>query len=221
MVDARGRPAARGWSFQVAIQFAHRAMALRSSRWRSRGSRSRSGGTAGRRPACAPGASALVSLLALQIFLGALIIRTYRAVGVTTGPRAGGGAHPRCRLLAHVARPPRRDRGAGPRHEATQFPRMRASRDYLELTKPRLSLLSVMTALVGYVAARPAVRPARVGLLVRRHLARRRRRRLAQPVDGERHGRAHAAHGAAADPDRQGRRRARRSSSAGSCASRR
>lgn len=27
--------------------------------------------------------------------------------------------------------------------------------DYLELTKPRLSLLSVMTALVGYVAARP------------------------------------------------------------------
>lgn len=29
-------------------------------------------------------------------------------------------------------------------------------RDYLELTKPRLSLLSVMTALVGYAAARPA-----------------------------------------------------------------
>ena len=28
-------------------------------------------------------------------------------------------------------------------------------RDYLELTKPRLSLLSVLTALVGYVAARP------------------------------------------------------------------
>lgn len=28
--------------------------------------------------------------------------------------------------------------------------------DYLELTKPRLSLLSVMTALVGYLAARPA-----------------------------------------------------------------
>ena len=31
------------------------------------------------------GASALVSLVALQIFLGAAIIRTYRAVGVTTG----------------------------------------------------------------------------------------------------------------------------------------
>ncbi len=30
-------------------------------------------------------------------------------------------------------------------------------RDYLELTKPRLSLLSVLTALVGYFAARPAV----------------------------------------------------------------
>jgi protoheme IX farnesyltransferase len=29
-------------------------------------------------------------------------------------------------------------------------------RDYLELTKPRLSLLSVLTALVGYLSARPA-----------------------------------------------------------------
>ena len=38
--------------------------------------------------------------------------------------------------------------------------------DYLELTKPRLSLLSVMTALVGYVAARPGFNPARIGLLV-------------------------------------------------------
>ena len=28
-------------------------------------------------------------------------------------------------------------------------------RDYLELTKPRLSLLSVLTTLVGYFAARP------------------------------------------------------------------
>ena len=27
--------------------------------------------------------------------------------------------------------------------------------DYLELTKPRLSLLSVLTAMVGYFAARP------------------------------------------------------------------
>jgi protoheme IX farnesyltransferase len=38
--------------------------------------------------------------------------------------------------------------------------------DYLELMKPRLSLLSVTTALVGYVAARPALDPLRIGLLV-------------------------------------------------------
>ena len=38
--------------------------------------------------------------------------------------------------------------------------------DYLELTKPRLSLLSVLTALVGYFAARPAFDPARIGFLV-------------------------------------------------------
>jgi heme o synthase len=37
--------------------------------------------------------------------------------------------------------------------------------DYLELTKPRLSLLSVLTALVGYFAARPAFNPLRIGLL--------------------------------------------------------
>jgi protoheme IX farnesyltransferase len=37
--------------------------------------------------------------------------------------------------------------------------------DYLELTKPRLSLLSVMTALVGYFAARPPFDPVRIGLL--------------------------------------------------------
>jgi len=37
--------------------------------------------------------------------------------------------------------------------------------DYVELTKPRLSLLSVLTALVGYFAARPAFDPLKVGLL--------------------------------------------------------
>jgi len=37
--------------------------------------------------------------------------------------------------------------------------------DYLELTKPRLSLLSVMTALVGYFAARPTHDLARLGFL--------------------------------------------------------
>lgn len=39
-------------------------------------------------------------------------------------------------------------------------------RDYLELTKPRLSLLSVLTAMVGYFAARPASDPVKLTLLL-------------------------------------------------------
>jgi protoheme IX farnesyltransferase len=39
-------------------------------------------------------------------------------------------------------------------------------RDYLELTKPRLSLLSVITALVGYVAARPPADNVKLACLV-------------------------------------------------------
>jgi protoheme IX farnesyltransferase len=39
-------------------------------------------------------------------------------------------------------------------------------RDYVELTKPRLSLLSVITALVGYMAARPASDPVKLVLVV-------------------------------------------------------
>ncbi len=39
-------------------------------------------------------------------------------------------------------------------------------RDYLELTKPRLSLLSVLTALVGYLAARPAFDALKIALVV-------------------------------------------------------
>ncbi len=38
-------------------------------------------------------------------------------------------------------------------------------RDYLELTKPRLSLLSVITTLVGYFAARPPSQPLKFWLL--------------------------------------------------------
>jgi heme o synthase len=38
--------------------------------------------------------------------------------------------------------------------------------DYLELTKPRLSLLSVLTALVGYMSARPANNPVKLLLVV-------------------------------------------------------
>jgi heme o synthase len=39
-------------------------------------------------------------------------------------------------------------------------------RDYLELTKPRLSLLSVLTAMVGYFAARPPSNPTKLTLLL-------------------------------------------------------
>lgn len=39
-------------------------------------------------------------------------------------------------------------------------------RDYLELTKPRLSLLSVLTTVVGYFAARPASAPLKFTLLL-------------------------------------------------------
>jgi len=39
-------------------------------------------------------------------------------------------------------------------------------RDYLELTKPRLSLLSVLTALVGYFAARPQVNGVKITCVV-------------------------------------------------------
>jgi protoheme IX farnesyltransferase len=38
-------------------------------------------------------------------------------------------------------------------------------RDYLELTKPRLSLLSVITTLIGYFAARPPSNPTKLTLL--------------------------------------------------------
>ncbi|HYD84844.1 MAG TPA: protoheme IX farnesyltransferase, partial [Opitutus sp.] len=44
-------------------------------------------------------------------------------------------------------------------------PRARFS-DYLELTKPRLSLLSVLTALVGYLAAKPPFDGMKLFLLV-------------------------------------------------------
>lgn len=39
-------------------------------------------------------------------------------------------------------------------------------RDYLELTKPRLSLLSVLTTVVGYFAARPPSNPVKFTLLL-------------------------------------------------------
>jgi cytochrome c oxidase assembly protein subunit 15 len=72
------------WNFRVGIHFAHRVMALviavsaaafAVSIWRDRGASL----------AMRAGASALVSLLAFQVLLGAAIIRTQRAVDVTTG----------------------------------------------------------------------------------------------------------------------------------------
>jgi len=72
------------WSFPVGINFAHRAVAVlvaaavavfATAVWRDRAAP----------PALRAGASALVSLLALQVFLGAAIIRTQRSVYVTTG----------------------------------------------------------------------------------------------------------------------------------------
>jgi cytochrome c oxidase assembly protein subunit 15 len=72
------------WNFRVAIQFAHRVMALviavavllfAVAVWRSRASPI----------AMRTGVSALVSMLALQVVLGASIIWTQRSVYVTTG----------------------------------------------------------------------------------------------------------------------------------------
>jgi cytochrome c oxidase assembly protein subunit 15 len=72
------------WDFRVGIHFAHRVMAcvitvavavFVLAIWRDPGASL----------SMRTGASALVSLLAFQILLGASIIRTYRAVAVTTG----------------------------------------------------------------------------------------------------------------------------------------
>lgn len=72
------------WNFRVGIHFAHRLMALVITLvvivyalliWRDTGS------SLGMRA----GASALVTLLSLQVLLGAEIIRSQRSVGVTTG----------------------------------------------------------------------------------------------------------------------------------------
>jgi heme o synthase len=49
-----------------------------------------------------------------------------------------------------------------PEHTATPA----TFRDYLELTKPRLSLLSVLTAIVGYYAARPEPNAAKLVFLL-------------------------------------------------------
>lgn len=72
------------WNFRVAIHFAHRVMAIvitvaiatfAVAIWRDKGAPL----------AMRSGASALFSLVALQVFLGAAIIRTLRNPAVTTG----------------------------------------------------------------------------------------------------------------------------------------
>ncbi|HEY1763439.1 MAG TPA: COX15/CtaA family protein [Opitutaceae bacterium] len=72
------------WSFRIGIHFAHRVMAcviavalatFAVATWRDHGTSA----------AMRAGASTLVALVALQIFLGASIILTSRAVAVTTG----------------------------------------------------------------------------------------------------------------------------------------
>ena len=104
------------WNFRVAIHFAHRVMALvitvaiavfAVAIWRDRAAPL----------AMRAGASALVSLVALQILLGAAIIRTQRNPRHDR-PRAGRRADARDRVLAHLARPPRRDRRGGAMTEA-------------------------------------------------------------------------------------------------------
>jgi protoheme IX farnesyltransferase len=48
----------------------------------------------------------------------------------------------------------------------TPAPAPASFRDYLELTKPRLSLLAVLTAVVGYLAARPPSQPLKFGFVI-------------------------------------------------------
>ncbi len=151
------------WDFPVAIHFAHRAMAcavtvailvFAAAIWRDRGA------TLGMRT----GASALVSLLAFPDPPRGVDHQDLARRVRDDGPRAGRRADAGDRVLAHLARPPRRDRG--PRRAMTEAMQPAARfGDYLALTKPRLSLLSVLTALVGYFAARPVFDGARFAVL--------------------------------------------------------
>ena len=88
--------------------------------------------------------------------------------------------------------------------DASVLPLARASAaDWLELTKPRITLMVVFTALVGFVTATAALaldRPAARG--ARRDRPRGRRRERPQPGDGARHRRPHAPHAHASDPGR-------------------
>ena len=114
-----------------------------------------------------PARLALVLVL-VQVALGAATVLTGKAVIPTTAHVATGRRDPGPLLVRHAARPappPRRrplaGRGRGPRRSGSLVSasvvvaRRAAAADYLELTKPRITLTVVMTALVGYVMARP------------------------------------------------------------------
>lgn len=69
------------------------------------------------------------------------------------------------RPAAWAENPMSSDEHEAPNTENTPASRAKFS-DYLELTKPRLSLLSVLTTLVGYLAARPSHDVWRLGFLL-------------------------------------------------------
>jgi len=105
-----------------------------------------------------------LALVFVQIALGALTVLTGKAVLPTTAHVVTGAAISACagRHPAHAPAPPRgrvparRRRPGRPRRVVSAsasivVPRRTAVADYLELTKPRITLTVVMTALVGYV----------------------------------------------------------------------
>jgi heme A synthase len=143
------------WDFRVGLNFAHRVMAvvltgtLCGFAWRIHIDR-------GAPLLMRLGATLLVTLLSLQILLGAEIIWTLRAPDVTTGHVAVGALLLATTfLLTWLAHRDRIEAKSASRLMIATAPKTLLA-DYVELTKPRLSALSVLTALVGYLAARPA-----------------------------------------------------------------
>jgi protoheme IX farnesyltransferase len=106
-------------------------------------------------PALASLGAAWIALLVVQLTLGAFSIWSKKAVAVTTAHLAVGAlcwltgvlaavTLAKCRTVAGVNSAPER------RRDALKTPQRLG--DYLELTKPRITLFVVMTAFVGFVA---------------------------------------------------------------------
>ena len=132
--------------------------------------------------------------------------------------RARGGADPCDRLLAHVARPPRRRRGSCQEHDrgrTQERPVRRLPRAHEAEAEPALGRHRPRGLFRGQARSRP--RPRR--LPGARSLARGRGRRSPEPVDGVRHRRPHEPDGAAAHPDGQDRHGLRVRPRLGRCAS--